>query len=112
MPNNGHYTLCPYYRHEKDKVLYCEDTSRRFICKEDKENHMVKYCDSAWERCPYAITISHVWEQINSDLARQKEIYLTHQVKAMKGELKKLNGRLNKLEKNSEKLEKTRNIEK
>ena len=51
---------------------------------------MVKYCDSEWERCPYAITISHVWEQINMDMARQKEIYLTHQVKAMKGELKKL----------------------
>ena len=73
---------------------------------------MVKYCDSEWERCPYAITISHVWEQINMDMARQKEIYLAHQVKAMKGELKKLNGRLNKLEKNSEKLEKTRNMEK
>ncbi len=83
---------------------------------------MVKYCDSAWERCPYAITISHVWEQINSDMARQKEIYLAHQVKAMKGELKKLNGRLNKLEKtqknskktqkNSKKLEKTQNREK
>ena len=51
-------------------------------------------------------------QQINSDMARQKEIYLCHQVKAMKGELKKLNGRLNKLEKNSEKLEKTRNMEK
>lgn len=51
-------------------------------------------------------------EQINSDMARQKEIYLGHQVKAMKGELKKLNGRLNKLEKNSEKLGKTRNTEK
>lgn len=73
---------------------------------------MVKYCDSEWERCPYAITISHVWEQINMDMARQKEIYLSHQVKAMKGELKKLNGRLNKLEKNAEKLEKTRNMEK
>lgn len=34
---------------------------------------MVKYCDSAWERCPYAITISHVWEQINSDMEKQKE---------------------------------------
>lgn len=67
---------------------------------------MVKYCDSAWERCPYAITLSHVWEQINSDMERQDEIYLYHQVKAMKGELKKLNGRLNKLEKNSNKLEK------
>lgn len=80
---------------------------------------MVKFCDSAWERCPHAITISHVWEQINSDMERQKEIYLAHQVKAMKGELKKLNGRLNKLEKNSkktrknsEKLGKTRNMEK
>ena len=99
LPNNGHYTLCPYYKHEKDKVIYCEDTSRRFLRLEEKENHMVKYCDSAWERCPYAITISHVWEQINSDMEHQQEIYLTHQVKAMKGELKKLNGRLNKLEK-------------
>lgn len=60
---------------------------------------MVKFCDSAWERCPYAITISHVWEEINEDMDRQDEIYLYHQVKAMKGELKKLNGRLNKLEK-------------
>lgn len=83
---------------------------------------MVKYCDSAWERCPYAITISHVWEEINADMERQDEIYLYHQVKAMKGELKKLNGRLNKLEKtqknskktqkNSKKLEKTQNREK
>lgn len=67
---------------------------------------MVKFCDSAWERCPYAITISHVWEEINADMEKQNEIYLYHQVKAMKGELKKLNGRLNKLEKNSNKLEK------
>lgn len=102
MPNNGHYTLCPYYRDEKNKSISCEDIFRRFDSKRKKYKWMDQFCDDSWSDCPYAIALTEMWERILNGADMDKE-QLEHKNKELTTELKKQSSRLGRLDKQIEK---------
>lgn len=102
MPNNGHYTLCPYYRDEKNKSISCEDIFRRFDSKRKKYKWMEQFCDDSWSDCPYAIALTEMWERILDGADMDKE-QMEHKIKELTTELKKQSSRLGRLDKQIEK---------
>lgn len=106
MSNNGHYTMCPYYRDEKNKSISCEDTFRRFTSRKKKYKWMSNFCDDSWSDCPYAQALNDLWERI--DMGADKDIeLLEHQLREVKREQKKLSSQLGKAEKQNAKDRKT-----
>lgn len=101
MPNNGRITLCPFYRDEKNLSISCEDVFRRFRWKSQKERWLDIYCDKYWERCPHAVSLNVMYEEIERTMgeAEQKVVQLEHQVKELKKELKKTASMLGRSEK-------------
>lgn len=98
MPNNGHYTICPFFQRESGKTIVCEDCPRRFRTKGDKLNYMKQFCDSNYEACIYAQELQEVWEATQRNPAKGMQIFLDHQVRAQEKEIKILSSRLDRLE--------------
>lgn len=86
MPNNGRYTLCPYFRSEKKNSISCEDTFRTFGSVEKKQSYMDRYCDRDWTECPYAKEMSKVYDGEEEGMT---ERILEHKCAATTKELKK-----------------------
>jgi predicted RNase H-like nuclease (RuvC/YqgF family) len=95
MPNNGRYTLCPFYRDEKNLSISCEDTFRRFRWKAQKKRWLDGYCDKDWKSCPYAQELEKLYE--GEDMSETKK--LAHELKAKDRELRKTAAMLGKSEK-------------
>ena len=89
MPNNGHITLCPYYKDEKNNSISCEDTFRSFSNHQKKIEWMDKYCDKDWSLCPYAIELEAMYERINKGADMNLES-LKLKAKGLEKELRKL----------------------
>ena len=111
MPNDGHYTLCPYFVGHKDKSISCEDIYRRFESHKDKENHMSKYCDDKWESCPHAVNLMRMYERIDnmSDIEAKYE-KLRVKYEGTKKEIDSLSKKIGKLEKREFELTKDKNL--
>lgn len=48
------YTLCPFYLTHRTRTVRCEDSYRYFEKPKEMGAWMDRYCDDAWESCPYA----------------------------------------------------------
>lgn len=99
MPNNGRYTICPYYRCERGKMIFCEDCQRRFKTIAEKEKHLDKYCDSSFNECKYAQRLNELWEEIEKKPVKGSLIFAEHQVHEYRKELQRITRQLDDIEK-------------
>lgn len=106
MPNNGRYTMCPYYRDERNKSISCEDTFRRFTSKRKKFQWMSNFCDESWSECPYAKALTDLWNRIDEGADMETEM-LQHKLRELQKEQKKMSSMLGKADKQAEKDKKT-----
>lgn len=99
MPNTGHYSRCPFFSSEREKVITCEDVFRRFRSKTDKDNYMWTYCDTDWEECKYARELLDLYDRIEKkgETVQMMEIF-RHRTGATRAELKKVATQLGKAE--------------
>ena len=102
MPNNGHYTLCPYYRDEKNKSISCDDVCRTFRYPIQKKRWMEDYCDKAWQDCPHAKRLNEMYDRIErgADMTTE-ELKLKNE--ELDKELKKVKSMYGKSESNGRK---------
>lgn len=98
MPNTNHRILCPYFVHEKNRSISCEDTARTFTGLAEKEAWMHSYCDDDWQSCPYAKDLIDMYERIERGACMEKEM-LDHTKKVTKKEHKTLAMRFDAAEK-------------
>jgi len=99
MSNNGRYTLCPYYRDEKNKSISCEDTFRTFRWKSKKKEWMDTYCDKDWSSCPYAQDLTKMYEAVEKGDTMAEE---NHLIEALQKENKNLASKLGRAERRLE----------
>jgi hypothetical protein len=90
MPNSGHYTLCPYYKYDRHKTIYCEDCPRRFTTEKDKHEYMRQYCDDKFEQCNHAKRITETWEEVRKAPEKGQLLFAEHQVREYRKEVQKL----------------------
>ena len=103
MPNNGHITLCPYYRDEKNKSISCDDIFRSFRYPVQKKRWMKAYCDAAWEDCPHAKKLNEMYDRVLEGGADMETEILKHNNAELTKELKSVKSMLGKSEKNNAK---------
>lgn len=103
MPNNGRYTICPFYRCERGKIIFCEDCQRRFKTIAEKEKHLDKYCDSNYNECKYAIRLTELWEEIEKKPMDGLRIFAEHQVHEYRKELQRVTRLLDEFERKQKK---------
>lgn len=83
------YTICPYYVDDNKKTVSCEDVIRRFVTYRSKNKHMNRYCDKDWQDCPYASSLSAMYQRIEEGASEEQE-KLIHSAMALEKENKKL----------------------
>lgn len=95
MPNQGRYTVCPFYRDHKKKSISCEDCVRTFEDRQRKDEWMDRYCDLDWKMCPYSKALWQVYE----DMERGDDMaYAKHKIEALETEIRSLKTLLGKSE--------------
>ena len=95
------YTLCPYYVDDNKKTISCEDVIRRFATYRSKNRHMDKFCDKDWQRCPYAVELTQMYQRIEGGADEGHEI-MQHNLIALEKENKKLISLLGRYDKRIE----------
>lgn len=109
MPNNGRYTMCPFYVNENKKTVSCEDVCRSFNDMDEKWQWMAMYCDNDWMSCPFAADLNEAYyRQEKGDAMALQE----HEIKALKSENRSLATKLGMAEGKIERLEKKLESEK
>lgn len=89
MPHTSHLVQCPYFIHEKNRSITCEDTARTFKDQPEKDAWMDCYCDNKWCDCRYAMDLDIMYQKIEEGASMEEE--KVKQIKeATKKEHKKL----------------------
>lgn len=83
------YTICPYYIDDNKKTVSCEDVIRRFANYRSKNKWMNKYCDKAWQSCPYAESLNEMYQRIDKG-ANEKQEKMKLKINSLEKENKKL----------------------
>ena len=83
MPNTSHLVQCPYFIHEKNRSITCEDTARTYKDEDEKEAWMGCYCDKRWRECRYARDLDIMYHRIEegADETEEKLRHLRHATK-------------------------------
>ena len=107
--NSGRYTLCPFYKWDREARITCEDTYRHFESLLERCAWMDMYCDNEWMKCPFAMDLTEAYAKLEkgdeSALENQK-------IEAMQKELKSMSTKLGMAEKKLERLQKKLDEEK
>ena len=70
------YVVCPYYRSEDEKEIYCEGCEDKnsihlgFLGLDRLKNYQARYCKTEWENCLIARALTDKWKNVLNEKSK------------------------------------------
>ena len=64
------FVQCPYYKYERDAVIYCEGAEEgnclhmAFSAKKQRKAYEKQFCEDHWPKCMVADALNRKWEYV------------------------------------------------
>lgn len=68
--NENPYVQCPYYKYERQAVIYCEGAEdgsnihMAFSAGSQRKSYEKRYCEACWKDCMVADALNRKWDYL------------------------------------------------